>query len=292
MANTKDKDAIWRRIGLTPKNCQERIESIESGLKRWGRYNDIYGPTTPENPTTESYVGRSRDLFCCFEQIQLAHLGVPHLLGESRKIIETAAQLGVDLFCGSWRDHALLHSGKVLNRKQCRAEFDQWIDSFRIALFFALINQNQQQAAQIASYIGDDLDPDEGSWDRVENDRLAYWLISEFVGQNKAPKKAADTIKKGRAKRPKLLLALLEAIQQQDAAAFDKPLGELVKLFRDNEMKLTKRDINTVRIVTSIDASVMWNLARFNGLEVGALADDVADHVITSESVAISDEQT
>jgi len=285
MVDASENQTVWRRIGTTFKNCRERIEEIEKDMKLWGRYNDVYGPTSFENPTVESRDGRSRDLFICYEQIQLTHLGVEHSFGTSREISETASQLGVDLFCGSWRDHALFHSGKVLNREQCRTKFDQWLDDYRISLFFAFLSQNRSHAEQVSSYIGDDLYPDEGVWDRVEADRMVYWLISEFVGQNKAPANALEKIEKGRQKRPKQMLEILQAIERRDPAAIEKPMRELIKLFRTNDMKLGKRDINTIRIVTSIDASVMWNLARMCGLEVNMPSEEVALHVITRESV-------
>ena len=286
MTDIADHDPIWRRIGFATKNCCERIESMEKYLEDWGRYNDVYGPTSPDNPTYESYTGRSDDLFTSYQLIQLIHLGIAHPFGPSRAIVETASALGVDLFCGSWRDHALLHSGQVLDRDQCRKEFDVWFDELRIALFFAFLKQDPQQAEQVAGYIGDDLYPCDGYWDRVENDRLVYWLICEFVGKNQAPQDAAEKIEKGRPKRPKLMLALLRAIQQNDAAAFEKPFRDLVKHFKANELKGGKRDINTIRIVTSIDASLIWNLASFSGLEVAMPAGDAADYVITRESVA------
>lgn len=283
VANTSEP--IWKTLGISSNSCIERIQSVEASLKWWGRYIDVFGPSSPENPTAESYDGRREDLFTCYEQIQLAHLNIEHSFGESCQIIETASELGVDLFCGSWWDQALLHSGQVLNRQQAREEYDQWIDSYRIAFLFAFLNRNRTHAKQIAQFIGDDLFPDDGSWDRTENDRLFYWLISEYVGGNKAPKSAAETINKGRLKRPKLLLAQLEAIQQGDSAAFEKSLKELIKGFRNNEIKIPKRDINKVRIVTSIDASLMWNLAEMNGLEITMPNKECALHVITRDSV-------
>lgn len=285
MVYASEIQPVWYRIGITPEGCQKRIDSFSSSVKKWGRYIDVYGPTSLENPTYESHTGRSEDLFFCLEQIQLTHLGVEHSFGTSREISETASQLGVDLFCGSWRDHALFHSGKVLNRQQCRVKFDQWLDDYRISLFFAFLSQNRSHAEQVSGYIGDDLYPDEGVWDRVEADRMVYWLISEFVGQNKAPANALEKIEKGRQKRPKQMLEILQAIERRDPAAIEKPMRELIKLFRTNEMKLGKRDINTIRIVTSIDTSVMWNLARMCGLEVNMPSEEVASHVITRESV-------
>jgi hypothetical protein len=282
MTSSKNKNARWERIGLAPDYCEKRINSIKNDLSRWGRYNDIYGPGAVEGWTYESYEGRESDLKTCYGQIQLTHLCEPQQFGDISEIFITASNLAVDLFYGSWRNHVLLAPGKILNRKQCRLEFD-WFDNYRTGLLVTLLNRDSQQLEQVADYIGDDLYPDEGLWDRTEQDRLAYSLIRDFTCNEKSDPNTVEKILKGHRKRPKLILETLQAIQDKDAKAFEKPFRELVKSFKKRELILT------ATVVICIDASILWNMAEMNGLELTTPSDDIMDFVITHQSLGMKE---
>ena len=94
-----------------------------------------------------------------------------------------------------------------------------------------------------------------------------------------------ERVKKCRARRPKLLLALWEAAQGTDQKAFDKALIASVKYF----LKHDAEDVPNSAYWVALHQSFLWLLAERNGLEFPADAsEEVEAAVVRRQTIGLA----
>lgn len=275
--------ARWEKLGLTPQAMADRVSENQRQIESWmGRYVDKVGESTPSSPALPSDYGRQDDLLIHVDVLQLTHLQVIHNFGNAAEHLALSSALAVDYFHGPWRDDTTVENEKC-DRARCR-QLVHWFDEFRMGMMSALLARRSDDVLRLAQFVDVDLPEEDGSWYRTKADNQAYVVLACFV-RDDSLSGCAELIKMLRAvrnRRPKIILACLEAIAAKDAVVCSKELTHLLRMYRDTEFSPVGK-----RIVTSWDATILWNLAGWKGLTLAACADELMNFVITRESLGV-----
>lgn len=274
-----------QRLDIQTQWITNIMKLIAGHLEPWfGRYHDTCGPSTKESPTLPSDYGRQRDLLAFFDILQLTHLEYPHGFGDARTHLDAASALAVDYFHGAWRDNSTIDY-ETCDRARCR-QLTKWFDELRMGMMFALLARRSEDIVRLAQFVDVDLPEEEGAWNRTKDDNRTYMVVAAFIRDGSLTDCAelVDTVRSSSKRRPKLILASVEAIAAADTTEFSKELEKLLKMYRDTEF--SPRDN---RMVASWDATILWNLAGWKALTPDECSEGLMDFVITRKSLGIDD---
>jgi hypothetical protein len=273
----------WKRCGIPKESSQQ---SISSGIQTI--YDLIEGklPYAGVPRNLGEYQGtkggqdsaRRDDIFFLFWLLLLEHFQFPHQIPDVHKYMKLLVKLSCDFFSGNWIDYPV-----TLDPISFKKEMS-WVDTFRRGVLVALILCDEKSITNIASWTDGDYSNDELDYSKAD---IEYYVtLGQFLkGKNLSElKQQIDTIKKQSRKRPKLLLEVLEAIVCQDNSIFLNRFLEYCKYFDkkecDKEDFLLFKNINT-------DGSILWNLAKTQGLEIPELPEEIMDRIMTCESIGL-----
>ena len=280
MKKRRSNKPRWQRLGLQESSLRAEIESIEKRKAKIGRYADNVGPG--ERGRSSDW-GRQRDLLAYYEQLQTYHLEFPGPFDKPDQLVRTMSQLAVEYFFGDWHDTVWHESGRKLSRDQCRKKLD-WIDEFRLGMMAALLARRAEDQSQLARYPDTDLPTDDGGWERTKEDNQFFIILARFIrdGDLSDCKRLITALNKSRKRRPRLLLHTLLAIVDGKEETACQQLGKYMRLFASGEL-----DLDT-RVVTSLEGSILWNLADISGLALSELDEPSMDLIMTHESLNLN----
>ena len=228
-------------------------------------------------------------IFVRWQAIALrVHVALFSHFGADHKYFPTCeyARLGIasaeDYFFGDWREGFEMSPGNALTADQCRKEI-AWFDPLREGLVLALLMDDEGSAKTICKYPSSDAVQQD--IDGSKEDHEFYLLFSRYMcGEGLDELKAScDVIEAGRRRRPKHWLDILRAIDRGEIEGVATALKKYLVYFRK-----TEQNSNVFREAVSLDASILWNLARIRGLLVHELAREDWDVLLTPESCGVA----
>ncbi len=212
-----------------------------------------------------------------------SHFGVDHVYVPTSEYVRLGIDGAIDFFFGDWRDGFEIFPGKALTVDQCRKEIS-WFDPLRGGLVLALLMDDEESAKTICEYPGADAVQQE--IDGATEDHEFFLLLAGYLrGASLDELKASsDVIESGRRRRPKHWLNILRAIDNGQVEEVTKALKQYLTYFRQTEQN-AEYFIEAI----SLDASILWNLARIRGLEIAELSVEDWDVVMTPESCGLAE---
>lgn len=225
-------------------------------------------------------------LFVCI----INHFGIVHPFGSSEKYVKVGVDLCLGYFFGDWREAYDFYLGddfeKTLNRDECRRKLG-WDIEFHAGLTLSLLADDDNAIRNLAGWV---------DWDLIEyieyigppitlNDFKYYVILGMYLSGRSLDscESAMNDILNGRNRRPKLLLRTLLAIHERDEVAFRKLFIEYVKYYRKQEI-----EFGSLPECYSIQATILWAVARREGLIVSDPPEDIMELVVTPESIGLT----
>ena len=186
--------------------------------------------------------------------------------GVGRKIVEACEHY----FFGDWRRN-FLYYGEPYDWSKSRMKSVPWFDAYRVGLALALCLGDLAAADRLLGWSGRDLWFDEGTWDKTRSD-VAYqiWLASRLRGE---PVESTDDLLacalENRNVGTKRLVDASQALIAGRSADFRLYLRLYLQSYRLRELDH--------RVVTamSLEATVLWHLARRRGMELVSLPEEL-----------------
>lgn len=265
----------WKRVGLDAAAIPVLVRSAHDMLPdRENRSPDLY-----QHGCRSSDVSRYRGAAI------LWHFEAAGLPDESGLFpAKRGAQIAVDYFFGSWRDHFANPSvrGEHFDAAMCRKHLE-WFETYREGLFCACAVEDGESLNALLKWPDVDLHHDGGAWDvaKEEND---FHILLALTMRNDKPEEQAKLrrrISAGRAVRPKLCLAGLDAILQADPRALMAALDQLLKY----NLKREFRPDHPYRALM-VEGTILWHFARMKGMDLPDLPQPLEDRIVTRESLS------
>ncbi|MCA9232700.1 MAG: hypothetical protein KDA57_18770 [Planctomycetales bacterium] len=215
----------------------------------------------------------------------LGHLQYPHPFGaEVSAYGIRAAEIAIDYFEGDWRDEYVYLSDngpRKLTREQCRKKLD-WIETYREGLMWSLCFDLEEPLQRLLAWPGTDLPFDDGTFRLTKEDNkyhviLARCLRGESLSKNS---RLVSGIQESSRIRPKRLLEILEKVLLGDTPGFAKKFAQWVNAFRKQEFNAQQ-----IWLVFSIEATILWHVARRYGLELPEQPLELLDLIVRQETL-------
>lgn len=266
--------ARWERVGVF-REFPDRFRGIAEGIEEDRETIGVY-----TNPAHDQDMRRTIDLNSCMNAVLLQHFEAEHPLGGVRPYAEKVVSIALDYFFGPWRD-AYKSGRKTMNRAQCRKKLE-WVKPYREGLLCALLLDDREATLRLADWPDTDVNKEDLDYSPADIDYQIV-LARHLKGRPAAEsEKLIAGITAGSKRRPKLLLAALQAIQEGDAAAFGPDLTKYLQHFRKSEAELDE-----LQRSVGMDASILWQVARQAGMALPGLPADSMDLIVTRESAGV-----
>ncbi|MDR1291655.1 MAG: hypothetical protein LBK06_10690 [Planctomycetaceae bacterium] len=208
----------------------------------------------------------------CFEIACLKHAEIPadKILDDVTPFLQKCATISIDYF---WQlDNK---SGKYIRQSV------EWAFVYPMSLMCSLWLAEETSIFRIAEWSNETIEyqPDA---DMSKMDTLFFIILSRFIcsGTLSNNKHLIEIIRSNKARRPKLLVDVLEAIEQKDTLLFQNTLEKYIKHYIKNEV-----DSNSIEGSISLYASLVWETARYEGLVLPSFPEDIMDRIVTRESI-------
>lgn len=259
----------WQRLGLDPKRAAAYL----------GAARDRFPKEFPYDKWGAQDSARQSGIFYRLNLFILGAVGFSHAEDDLADWRERGAEippLGVEYFYGPWREgHE--EFGEKLTSVRARQVLG-WMEPYRRSLMAALCLDAHDDLAKLLEWPEPDLPDDEGTTDRTPGDKafhilLARWLRGESIDQPDL----RQTVSKGTRRRPKLLLATLDALMAGDVDQARAALAKFLQNYKKTEFRVDRVDF-----AISLDGTVLWHAARHRGIYLGPLAPDLSDLVVLS----------
>lgn len=265
----------WKRVGVDATAVAQIVRNA----------HEIAPTLEDRSPELFQKACRSIDVSEYTLAAAMSHLGVAGMPDVSGLFAaQRAAQIAVDYFFGSWRDHFANPSvrGEHFDAAMCRKHLE-WFETYREGLFCACAVEDGESLNALLKWPDIDLHHDGGAWDvaKEENDfhiLLALALRGEKPDQQE---RLGSGIKAGRAVRPKLCLAGLDAILQADPKALMTALDQLLKY----NLKREFRPDHPYRALM-VEGTILWHFARIKGMDLPDLPQPLEDRIVTRDSLS------
>jgi hypothetical protein len=273
----------WQRIGLQEGNLREATEFLSEDFSKISQDAQDADQADEEESAYASDWDRQRELRTYYYLAETRHLEYPIPFAEIGASLDSLSQQAVNYFFGDWREKCWhVETNGYIKKSQCRKKLG-WIDELRLGLWGALIARRKPDLKQLAIYVDTDLPTDEGARDRTADDNRFFIVLARLIrnGSLASSAKLISTLQKSRQRRPKMLLECLTAIADGNAEKLGSSLEKYMKFFKSMEL-----DLN-VSIVTSLEGSILWNLAEIRGLAPPKLDESLMDLIVTRESLGL-----
>jgi hypothetical protein len=201
-------------------------------------------------------------------------------IGGPIEIAAKALDSAQEYFFGAWRDAYSFFPGEPWNRQQCHENLC-WYFPFRESVCVSLLLDDWESTRKFSEYpVAPHADDPEATFDEQE---FYVLLAGQLRGEPpEALTARRRTIEASRRRAPKFWLETLDAINAHDRAAITTGLRKSCALFRKQQ------DVTIFHLAVSVDASILWNLARLNGCVIEDLSVDEWDVILTPKSCGIS----
>jgi hypothetical protein len=277
--------ARLERMGLSSVDhlyVRQLLKSVADEKLAFPKYRTCPNATDEEGRLPPD-CGIKINLSHYFDVLHLKHLGVDVPGLDIPTCLQRIVALTEEYFLGDWRD-----SGDAYDEAHDRAGWRQeayWVDEFRKGLLVTLLTDNRAALRSICSFVGPDLPPDEGSWDRVDDDRhvLIHFaeVLPEFVQSRRLP--VNWDFMSVRRKRAKAMLQGLQCLPENDEQNFVKAVQVVVDSFVQSDFK----DPTHSRVPVSWEGSILYRLAEIVWPKTPSLADKTMDYLLTRESLGL-----
>ncbi len=257
----------------------ERLEDIVFSLHKVNERFCGLGNCPPEWSQIEV---RKADITTCLEIATFCHLGfdVSHL--DVARFVNEGAKIAIDFFYG---DYIQVDNNEGLSmRKNPDNLYLSWYEVYRDGLHLAHMSQDSDAEKKLVDWIEPWLPFDESSYLVSEYDNSYHKLLAEYIKTGQvANSELEGELRNCRKKGPKLLLACLTAICEEDPEAFSASLKKFLACF------LKYRDFGK-RIATcfSIEASILCHVAKRAGIEPTGLNEKQTALIMTRETLGLA----
>lgn len=162
----------------------------------------------------------------------------------------------------------------------------EWSRIVPDALFVTLLCGDYAATEKILDWLDDDvIESGDHIFEITEMDARVLVLLAAFVcGRPKEKyQPLVEKIRAGKKRRAKFMLSILEAIEAKDDAAFAKAFQDFVKYYIKSEIKLDSGTYGSLCIL----GSILWEVARWKGIHLPTLPDEMMDRIVTRETVRL-----
>jgi hypothetical protein len=267
-----NKQCRWQKMQIDDsfiKKIEKDSESLLRILKELGADYESHA----------AEMSRRSDLLFLFFALQIIHIEYKNHLPEALTLCQKMRNICIDYLFGDWQINTPWHSsGKLIPTKQdARKRLFDWAEPFALGIMASLLLKDEQALIKFSEFPGTDLKNNDDDYE-IEDIKFLVILANFIRGKpiNSIPK-LCTLIEKSRHKRPKIMLACLEAIEQRNAKQFIKHFSVYMKLFYDTERKLLGRFI-------SYRGSILWGLAEYYGLDI----EEYKDTLMTVKKLDLS----
>lgn len=260
----------WVRLGIEPKVVAAVLEGAVLNADLW--LIDCPGSSPETNEKVEGWADNNE--LDCKRLFGLGCAGFtdfPPLLSDWRALARRLPAVAIEYFFGRWRDDFKRFGYDPFDRTRARHEMP-WTNVYRGGLSIAASFSEWPAFDRLLEWPGLDLPFDEGVDDRTPEDCAFHvWLAMKLRGDATEAEPQRQRIRSGSRRRPKMLLAIAEALFTGDVAAMQREMTTYLKYYIKNEFRPKQVDLAVAR-----DANVLWHLARRRGVGEVTLPDDVA----------------
>lgn len=217
----------------------------------------------------------------------LGHVGytdvdprLPHWREAGRRVVMAA----IHYFFGDWRKREFTWLSYRLNEASART-FLEWTSLYRPGIAKAAIFEQWSDFDQLLTWPGDDLSElhEDGTVDDRHREDLSYqiWLAARLLGKDSASVAHHRTrIERGARKRPKLQLAVADALLGGDEKGFERDMVKYLTYYRKTEFRP-----NRIDFLIADDANVLWHVARRRGLALPLLAPELKLFIVDADDL-------
>lgn len=190
---------------------------------------------------------------------------------EAKRYAEKCVKHALEYFHGEWRGR-IPTDLKTLDPGWWRIHAT-WVTPFREALCWATVLGDWKSVQRLAEYPAKESKP---GVDATREDAAACFALACVLRNAPAAEYAHcfAVIDKGKKEKPKLIAAVVRALQARDAAQFQKSLESYLRYFRKSEFKKTSLDK-----LLCLDGTTLLNIGLHMGLAF-SIPSEVEDHII------------
>lgn len=191
-------------------------------------------------------------------------------LREARNYAERAVKHFLDYFFGKWREE-IPTDLKTLDPEWWRVHAG-WVGHFSEAVCWGTSLRDWKSVQHLAEYPSDESKPGGAS----REDAAACLALACLLRKTPAPdyEHCFAIIQKGKKQKPKLIAAVLRALQEKSATEFQKSLETYLHYFRRSEFKKSSLDK-----LLCFDGTTLLNIGTRDGL-VFRTPPEVENHII------------
>ena len=224
------------------------------------------------------------EINCCVELARMTHLQYELPFGDTLPYIKKGRDVAIEYFYGNWRESYQKFPASIYTRDDCRKEL-RWDEEFQHGILCALWIGDEKNLAKLASWVDDDL-VDYGIYDCSEVDAWFLVLLAKFLkGESlQTNSHIVEIIRKKNRRRPKLLLDVLESIENVPIR-FGEVLAKYVKYYVKSEFN--PEETSPLDCVSKM-ASVLWATAKRVDVVMPLLPEEIMDRIMTSESIGLT----
>jgi hypothetical protein len=208
----------------------------------------------------------------------LHHYGRAEGFPTANQAARRGVELGRELFFGEWRNQFAIFEGPAWNNRDCRERLG-WYDTFRGSLCCALLLSDLAAVRELSQYPGPDARQSEVEATRRQHE---FYLVLAGVLRGEVTNELQESwksLKRAPQTRLKQTAQALEFIENGDSDATLLSIKKLCAHYRTH-----RDDIRAFYAAISLDASILWNLAKLRNLQVDNLTVDEQDVVVTPSS--------
>jgi hypothetical protein len=243
----------------------------------------------------------SSDLRNCIDVACIKHVEYESPFCDIVPYLKKGVWITMEYFEGNWRDgyqpcpKIVCHpfSGEPFeipeanrpcySREECRKQWS-WDDEFIDGLLCAFWTNDFISAIKISQWVDSDL---------IDNyfechimDAWILIILGKFIHKKtlSGSEFIIDKIQNSKRRRAKLLLDIIKAIDQKNHENFSRTIMSYVKFFIKNEADTT---LSLSYYHISRIASLLWETARYFEIELPILSEEIADRVITRETIGV-----
>lgn len=211
----------------------------------------------------------------------LHHYGRGERFPAASQAARRGVALGRELFFGEWRNHFAIFEGPAWNSRDCREKLG-WYNTYRRSSCCALLLNDLAAAQELSKYPGPDAYQSEVEATRRQHEFyliLAAVLRGDLTDELQA---SWQSLKRSAPSRIKLMAQTLESIESGSGSDALQGIKKMCAQYRNH-----RDDIREFYAAISLDASILWNLARLRGLAADDLTIDEQDVILTPTSCGI-----
>lgn len=170
------------------------------------------------------------------------------------------------------------------SREACRNRLT-WDNEFIEGLLCAFWTNDLTNITKLSQWVDSDLIEDS----YFESHIMDAWILiilGKFIHKKtlSGSEFILDKIRNSKRRRAKLLLDIIQAIDQKNHEDFSKTIISYIKFFIKNETDATiSLHLGTISEI----ASLLWETARYFEIELPILSEEIMDRIITRESIGL-----